>query len=184
MAEPSGAPHRRAPPLQSGTAPPQSLAPIQEESQFNRTKKHILSKHWPASAANSLVRNIGITGAGWREHLCKAHAGAGRGERSRLTHQPPPLRMLWWDAGGGGLRPNTDPPTHLPVQGDHSDLPKTPQGGGCDSGDSPRHLTRCKFPLGEHWSNGAPQRRMGAEGLLTPAGLQPHISCPPCRRIP
>lgn len=133
-----------------------------------KKKKHILSKCWPASAADSLVRRIGITGAGWREHLCNANAGAGRGNTAGSpTSTQRCLQMLRWDEEEGSCTP-ARAPTHHPVQGDPSELPETLWRGGCAPGPTTQ-LSGCKFPLAEHWSNWAWWHRTGVEGLRAAA---------------
>lgn len=110
----------RAPIPWSGAAP-RSLALTCMESQPKKKKKckHILSKRWPASAANLLVRNIGIAGAGWHEHLCTAN-----GERSwlpadALTGRSQSLR--WGQPGH-----NTHPSPTSQCKGTPVSSPKCP----------------------------------------------------------
>lgn len=145
-----------------------------------KRKKHILSKCWPASAANSLVRDIGIIWELDGVNIC-ARQMLGQGGVAGAAEPPSPLHCLQMRHGmpEEGWCNLTHTLTHLLLQGDPSKHPKLPRRGGWNSGDSPWQLAGCTFPLGEYWSNWAQRHRIGLEGLLIPAPTFPaplHLS--------
>lgn len=149
-----------------------------------KRKQHILSKCWPASAANSLVRDIGIIWELDGMNIC-ARQMLGQGGVAGAAEPPSPLHCLQMRHGmpEEGWCNLTHTLTHLLLQGDPASTPNYP---GEEAGTQGIHHGSL---LAAHslWVNTGVTGLNGTGLAWRDSSYQPHISCPPapvCRRLP